>query len=78
MDIKKSYPIAHVSKEDLEEIGFNTANLPEDKMTQLASDLQDLYITLAFWEDLETVAEHLEIPRYKNPSHVKLFGHDKL
>ena len=59
------YPISCLSREDLEQIGYQTDNLSAENMLHLASKLGDDYVEQMFWTSLETMAEIHHIPAKK-------------
>lgn len=60
---KKSFSISRLSREDLEEKGFDTSDVDDKTMERLASKLGDDYCEQLFWESLEIIAESMGIPR---------------
>lgn len=61
--MKESFVITEVSREDLEEIGFDTSKVSDETMERLARKLGDDYCEQLFWTSLEIIAEYLEIPK---------------
>ena len=61
--MKESFVISEVSREDLEEIGFDTSEVPDETMEHLAKKLGDDYCEQLFWSSLKIIAEYLEIPK---------------
>ena len=61
--MKESFVITEVSREDLEEIGFDTSKVSDEAMERLARKLGDDYCEQLFWTSLEIIAEYLEIPK---------------
>ena len=61
--MKESFVISEVSREDLEEIGFNTSEVSDETMEYLARKLGDDYCEQLFWSSLKITAEYLEIPK---------------
>ena len=59
---KKDFEITSVCRQDLEEAGFDTSKVDDDKMERLASKMADAYCDNGFWTALEIIAEALEIP----------------
>ena len=55
--------LGYVSKEDLESIGFNTDNLVNDDISDIASKMLDAYCDNGYWIDLEIIAENKDIPK---------------
>ena len=60
----KEFPITSVSRADLESEGFDTTNVDDALMSELASKMADAYCNLDFWEDLKILAEDLKINKY--------------
>ena len=67
--MKESFVISEVSREDLEEIGFDTSEVSDETMEYLARKLGDDYCEQLFWSSLEIIAEYLEIPK-KEPREI--------
>ena len=63
--MKESFVISEVSREDLEELGYDTSEASDDTMEYLARKLGDNYCDQLFWTDLENMAEFLRIPKRK-------------
>ena len=61
--MKESFVITEVSREDLEEIGFDASKVSDETMERLARKLGDDYCEQLFWTSLEVMAEYLEIPK---------------
>ena len=64
--LKEEFEITNVSREDLEDIGFNTSEVSDDTMKKLASKLADDYCDTLYWISLEAIAESLNIPKYES------------
>lgn len=60
---KENFQITSVSREDLIMVGFDTANVTDEQMEQLASKMADDYCEQLFWEHLPVIAEIVGIPR---------------
>ena len=61
--MKEYFNITSVAREDLEGIGYDTSNVDDATMEQLASKMADAYCESGFWIDLPILADHLEIPK---------------
>lgn len=61
--MKESFVISEVSREDLEELGFDTSEVSDETMERLASKLGDDYCEQLFWTSLDIIAEYMEIPK---------------
>lgn len=57
------FEISSVAREDLEEKGYDTSNVTDDQMRNLAKRLGNAYVENEFWIDLEIIADYLEIPK---------------
>lgn len=55
--------LGYVSKNDLDSIGFNTDNLDNDDLSDIASKMLDAYCNNGYWIDLEIIAEDKGIPK---------------
>ncbi len=62
---QKDFLITSVCRDDLEEIGFDTKNVDDSIMSELASNMADAYCENCFWIDLEILAEDLQIKKHK-------------
>jgi len=67
MDTKyyKDFPITGICRADLESAGFDTSNVDDGKMSELASKMANAYCDMGFWEDLKILAEYFEIKKHK-------------
>ena len=61
--MKDSFVISEVSREDLEEVGFDTSEVSDETMERLARKLGDDYCEQLFWTSLKIIAEYMEIPK---------------
>ena len=60
---KGFFPIAKVSRDDLDAAGFDVSEVSDSTMELLAKKLGDSYVGNGFWIDLQITADYLEIPR---------------
>lgn len=60
--IKEEFPISCLSREDLEEKGFDTSNVDDATMERLASKMGDDYNEQMFWDVLPIHANYMDIP----------------
>lgn len=60
---KESFCISSLSREDLEQKGFDTSDVDDKTMQRFADKLGDDYCSQLFWESLEIIAEIMDIPR---------------
>lgn len=56
------FPIASVSKEDLEARGFNVSLIDGDMMVELAARMEEEYLRELFWFSLEANAKRMRLP----------------
>lgn len=61
--MKESFVITEVSREDLEELGYDTSEVSDETMEYLAKKLSDDYCEQLFWISLGIIAEYMEIPK---------------
>lgn len=61
----KEFPIASVSRYDLEDAGFDIKNVDDETMEDLASRMLDAYRECIFWIDIKILAEYLKIKKHK-------------
>ena len=59
----RPFHISSLSREDLEQKGFDTSDVDDKTMEKLASKLGDDYCEQLFWISLEIIAESMGIPR---------------
>lgn len=64
--LKDEFEITSVTREDLEDIGFDTSQVSDATMSKLASKMADDYCDQLFWTSLEIIAESLNIPKYES------------
>ena len=60
---KESFSISCLSREDLEQKGFDTSDVDDKTMEKLASKLGDDYCEQLFWDSLDIIAESMGIPK---------------
>ncbi len=56
------FPITSVAREDLKTQGFDTSNVTDEQMAEIADHMADAYCVDAFWVELEVIAEDMGIP----------------
>ena len=61
--MKESFVISEVSREDLDELGYDAAKVSDETMERLASKLGDDYCEQLFWTSLKITAEYMNIPK---------------
>jgi len=59
------FPITSVHRDDLKGLGYDTSNVDDGTMQELASKMADAYLNQVFWIDLPIIADELEIPMKK-------------
>ena len=55
------FKITSVHRDDLGSIGFDTSNVNDDTMIELADKMKEAYLEQGFWIDLPILAEQLGI-----------------
>ena len=61
--VEDQYPVAVVSRADLDGIGFAACKISDSRMEELADKLGDDYSDQLFWESLQVIADSMELPR---------------
>ena len=61
---QNEFVISVLSREDLEELGYDTSNLSNDMMQKIANKLGDYYCDYAFLDDLISLANYFNIPKH--------------
>ena len=56
------FPITSIHRMDLEQAGFDAAEVDDRTMMQIADKMAQAYVNNRFWTDLDIIAEGLEIP----------------
>ena len=59
------FPITSVHRNDLDGLGYDTSEVDDETMTNLASKMADAYCDEDFWIDLPIIADHHDIPQKK-------------
>lgn len=59
----RPFHISSLSREDLEENGFDTSDVDDETMQRLADKLGDDYCEQLFWVSLDIIAESMGIPK---------------
>ena len=60
---KEFFPITSVSRDDLEAKGFDTSDITDLQMEQLASRMADDYLEQMYWISMDIIAENLGFPK---------------
>ena len=58
-EMNKGFNITSVSREDLESRGFDTTNITDAQMEELARKMCDDYLEKIFWIRLDIIAEDI-------------------
>ena len=65
-EMSKEFEITSVSREDWESRGFDTTNITDEQMEELARKMCDDYLEQMFWISLDIIAEDIiGIPKKK-------------
>ena len=65
-EMSKEFNITSVTREDLESRGFDTTNITDEQMEELARKMCDDYLEQMFWISLDIIAEDIiGIPKKK-------------
>ena len=60
---QESFPIMHISREDVASRGYDTSNISDEDMTELARKMGNAYCEDGYWEDMAIIADYLNIPK---------------
>jgi hypothetical protein len=64
IDFEKGFfPVTTVHRDDLENEGFDTSNVDDHTMKELAEKMGEAYTSSGYWIDLNILAENLDIPK---------------
>ena len=58
-EMSKEFEITSVTREDLESRGFDTTNITDAQMEELARKMCDDYLEQMFWISLDIIAEDI-------------------
>ena len=58
-NLYKEFKITSVTREDLEDLGFDTTNVTDAQMERLAQKMCDDYLEQMFWLSMEIIAEDI-------------------
>ena len=58
-EMNKEFKITSVTREDLEMRGFDTTNITDEQMEELARKMCDDYLEQMFWISLDIIAEDI-------------------
>ena len=65
MNDTRGCPISHLNPDDLVELGFDTGNVSDDDLSEIAERLDETCRELSYWICLKAIAEDLGIPKIK-------------
>lgn len=57
------FNITSVSRDDVNELNFDGANMTDAQMERLADKMENAYLANGYWDDLRLCAEYMEIPK---------------
>ena len=60
---QESFPITHISRDDVASKGYDTSNTSDEDMNELARKMGNAYCEDGYWEDMAIIADYLNIPR---------------
>ena len=62
MEKKDYFVVTRIHREDLEAIGYDTSNVSDETMQQIAKEMHEAYMNDAFWYSLGASAQSHNIP----------------
>lgn len=57
------FDISSVSREDVDETGFDGQNMTEEQMEHLADKMDRAYVENGFWQDVALIADNMGIDK---------------
>ena len=57
------FDISSVSREDVDETGFDGQNMTEEQMEHLSSKMDRAYVENGFWQDIVSIADYIGIDK---------------
>lgn len=57
------FNITSVSRDDVNELNFDGANMTDAQMERLADKMENAYLANGYWDDLRLCAEYMGIPK---------------
>lgn len=57
------FDIASVSRDDVNELNFDGANMTDAQMNRLADKMENAYLANGYWDDMRFCLEDMEIPK---------------
>lgn len=64
------FVITRIHRDDLEAAGFDTTNVSDETMEELARKMCNDYLEQLYWYSMETLAELMGIPKKANPRNI--------
>lgn len=61
--LNKPFPITGICRADLESEGFDTSQVDDDDMKNLATEMADAYCNFGYWIDLNILADQMGIKK---------------
>lgn len=62
------FNITSVSRDDVNELNFDGANMTDAQMERLADKMEDAYLANGYWDDMRLCLEDMEIPKLQDVS----------
>lgn len=62
------FNITSVSRDDVNELNFDGANMTDAQMERLADKMEDAYLANGYWDDMRLCLEDMEIPKLQDIS----------
>lgn len=62
------FNITSVSRDDVNELNFDGANMTDAQMERLADKMENAYLANGYWDDLRLCVEDMEIPKLQDIS----------
>lgn len=65
------FDISSVSREDVDETGFDGQNMTEDQMEHLSNKMDRAYVEDGFWQDIASIADDMGIDKISKEDKMK-------
>lgn len=62
------FNITSVSRDDVNELNFDGANMTDSQMERLADKMENAYLGNGYWDDMRLCLEDMEIPKLQDIS----------
>ena len=61
--VPQSQPVTWLSHDDLEQRDFDSTNITNEQLAQIASKMGDYYVDYSYWDDMEEACQYWDVPK---------------